>query len=153
MVGSIGFAGAVSWAPGPLTVFLFTALYLTPMLFNMFFHAVTSYLYRSYSPGLISAVVLFPALAWYLTSAFGRAGLLPSQWGVTATVLGAAIHAMDLASTTFFLKRRSSRLCDTVVRGPARPPVSSRRSPFSGAVRFIYYHSARRVRGGGDARD
>src|SRR5215472_2453484 len=35
MLCSIGFDGAVSWAPGSLPVFLFTALYLAPMLFNI----------------------------------------------------------------------------------------------------------------------
>jgi hypothetical protein len=107
IVCALGFAGLVSWAPGPLSVFLFTALYLVPILFNLLFHAASSYLYRSYSPGLITAVVLFPALSWYLTSAFARADLLRTEWGVTATVAGAVIHAIDLASTTFFLERRA----------------------------------------------
>jgi len=105
-VCAIGFAGMVSWAPAPFPVFLFTALYLAPMLFNLIFHAATSYFYRSYSPGLITAAVLFPALSWYLSSAFARAGLLRTQAAVMATVAGAVVHAIDLASTTFFLGRR-----------------------------------------------
>lgn len=121
MVCSIGFTGLVSLAPGPLSIFLFTALYLTPMLFNMIFHAATSYLYGSYSPGLLTAVVLFPALSWYLASAFAQAGLLRSEVALTATVAGALVHAIDLASTTFFwsgackhpgIIRTGSSLCD-----------------------------------------
>jgi Protein of unknown function with HXXEE motif len=100
MVSAIGFTGVVSCAPGPVSVFLFTALYLTPMLFNMIFHAATSYLYGSYSPGLLTAVVLFPAMSWYLISAFAQAGLLRAEAAAAAAVLGAVVHGIDLASTT-----------------------------------------------------
>ena len=107
IVCAIGFAGVVSWVPGPVSVFLFTALYLAPLLFNMIFHAATSYLYRSYSPGLVTAVALFPALFWYLISAFAQAGLLRAEAATAATVVGAVVHGLDLAPTTFFLERRA----------------------------------------------
>jgi len=107
IVSAIGFTGVVSWAPGPVSVFLFTALYLTPMLFNMIFHAATSYLYGSYSPGVLTAVVLFPALSWYLICGFAQAGLLRAETAAAATAIGAVVHGIDLASTTFFLKRRA----------------------------------------------
>jgi hypothetical protein len=107
IVSAIGFAGVVSWVPGPVPVFLFTALYLTPMLFNMIFHAATSYLYGSYSPGLLTAFAIFPALAWYLISAFAQAGLRRAEVAAAATVIGAVVHGIDLASTTFFLERRA----------------------------------------------
>jgi hypothetical protein len=99
-VGAIGFTGVVSWAPGPVSVFLFTALYLTPMLFNMIFHAATSYLYGSYSPGLLTAVVLFPALSWYLISAFAQAGLLRAEAAAAAAVIGAVVHGIDHGAAT-----------------------------------------------------
>jgi Protein of unknown function with HXXEE motif len=107
IVCAIGFTGVVSWAPRPVPVFLFTSLYLTPMLFNMIFHAATTYLYGSYSPGLLTAIALFPALSWYLISAFAQAGLLRAEVAAAATVTGAVVHAIDLASTTFFLERRA----------------------------------------------
>jgi hypothetical protein len=105
MLSAVGFAALASWKPRPLPVFLFTALYLAPMLFNLVFHAGTSVLYRSYSPGLVSALLLFPGLFWYLTSAFAAAGLLRTEAGIAATAAGAVLHTLDLASTTFFVER------------------------------------------------
>ena len=107
MLSAIGFAALVSWAPRPLTVFLFTSLYLAPMLFNLAFHAGASFWCRSYSPGLISAFALFPLLFWYLTSGFAGAGLLHTEVGMAATATGAVLHSLDLASTTFFVTRPS----------------------------------------------
>jgi hypothetical protein len=105
MLSALGLAALVSWAPRPVTVFLFTSLYLAPMLFNLVFHAGASFWYRSYSPGLFSAFVLFPLLFWYLTSAFAGAGLLPTEVAMAATAAGAALHSLDLVSTTFFVTR------------------------------------------------
>jgi hypothetical protein len=90
----------------PVTTFLFTALFLTPMVFNAVFHAAASVYFRSYSPGATSAVVLFPGLCWYLVSQFSEAGLLDAPTAIAAAVLGAALHAADLAFTTFFLERK-----------------------------------------------
>jgi hypothetical protein len=105
MLSAIGFAVLVSWVPRPVTVFLFTSLYLAPMLFNLVFHAGASLWYRSYSPGLISAFVLFPVLFWYLISVFAGAGLLRTEVGMAATAAGAVLHSLDLVSTTFFVTR------------------------------------------------
>jgi len=89
----------------PLTIFLFTAVFLTPMIFNAFFHAAASVYFRSYSPGTASALSLFPVLCWNLVRRFSEAGLLDAPSALAATVVGATIHCIDLASTTFFLQR------------------------------------------------
>jgi hypothetical protein len=118
IVSAIGFTGVVSWAPGPLPAFLFTALYLTPMLFNMIFRAATSNLYGSYSPGLLTAVVLFPALSWYLISAFAQAGLLRAEAAAAAAVIGVVVHGIDLASTTWrppHFSRSAARNCSCII--------------------------------------
>jgi hypothetical protein len=93
----------------PAAAFLFTALFLTPMVFNALFHLAASIYFRSYSPGTSSAVALFPALCWYLVDRFSDAGLLNARSALAAAVLGAAFHGIDLASTTFFLRRQSAR--------------------------------------------
>ena len=89
----------------PLTIFLFTAVFLTPMIFNAFFHAAASVYFRSYSPGTASALLIFPVLCWNLVRRFSEAGLLDAPSALAATVVGATIHCIDLASTTFFLQR------------------------------------------------
>ncbi len=105
IVLAVASAALVSLWPHPVLVFLFSALCLTPMLFNMLFHVAASVYYRSYSPGVVSALLLFPFLSWYLASLFSDAGLLNTPAGVLAAVIGAATHALDLASTTFFVRR------------------------------------------------
>ncbi len=105
MVSAIASAALVSLWTRPAAVFLFCALWLTPMLCNLLFHLGASIFYRSYSPGVASAVLLFPVLSWYLVSLFSDAGLLHTRVGMLATVIGVATHAVDLASTTFFVRR------------------------------------------------
>jgi len=103
------FAALVSLWPGPVSVFLFLALYLSPMVFNAVFHMTASVFYRSYSPGVISAALLFPALFWYLGSLSSQAGLLRTEVAMLATAIGAVVHMFDLASTTFFVGKHSPR--------------------------------------------
>ena len=74
------------------------------MLFNMVFHVAASILYRSYCLGIVTAVLLFPPLFWYLT----RDLPFDSRAGMLAMVIGAILHATDLATTTFFVQRRNN---------------------------------------------
>ena len=104
IVAAIASAALVSLWPHPVSVFLFCALSLTPMVFNTLFHLTASVFYRSYSPGVVSALLLFPVLSWYLVSLFSDTGLLHTRAGMLAVIAGAATHAMDLASTTFFVR-------------------------------------------------
>ena len=112
-VHALGLVLAVAWCafvslwPHPISIFLFWALCLSPMLFNAVFHVAASVVYRSYSPGAVSAFVLFPALACRLASSLSNTGLLGTETAIVATVIGAIVHALDLASTTFFVQQRS----------------------------------------------
>jgi len=76
MLSAIGFAVLVSLGATTHYVFLFTSLYLAPMLFNLAFHAWASFWYRSYSPGLISA--------YFLRRAPG--GIIPERCGIGKTM-------------------------------------------------------------------
>jgi hypothetical protein len=79
------------------------------MVFNSLFHLGTSVFFRRYSPGTTSALVLFPAVCWHVVSTSSHAGLLSAGGVLAATVIGAAFHTIDLASTTFFLHRKPPR--------------------------------------------
>ena len=107
LVSALIFAALVSLWPRPVSVFLFLALYLSPLVFNAVFHITASFFYRSYSPGAITAALLFPALFWYLGWLFSQAGLLRTDVAMLATAFGAVVHMLDLASTTFFVQRRT----------------------------------------------
>lgn len=106
MLFAIGLTGLVSFWPNPEVVFLFVALYLAPIVCNTVFHVATSIVYRSYSPGVVTALLLHPALFWYLLSLFQTAGLFSARAALAAILIGVMIHALDLASTTFFLNFR-----------------------------------------------
>jgi len=118
----------------PAAAFLFTALFLTPMVFNALFHLAASIYFRSYSPGTSSAVALFPALCWYLVDRFSDAGLLNARSALAAAVLGAAFHGIDLASTTFFLRRQSARCGLRALNPPGAPSASCAARIHSGAA-------------------
>ena len=65
--------------------------------------------FRRYSPGTTSALVLFPAVCWHVVSPFSHSAPLSAGGVLPATVIGAAFHTIDLASTTFFLHRKPPR--------------------------------------------
>ena len=109
LVSALAASAVVSLWTRPVPKFLFTALFLTPMVFNSLFHLGTSVFFRRYSPGTTSALVLFPAVCWHVVSTSSHAGLLSAGGVLAATVIGAAFHTIDLASTTFFLHRKPPR--------------------------------------------
>jgi hypothetical protein len=109
LVSALIFAALVSLWPRPVSVFLFLALYLSPMVFNAVFHITASVFYRSYSPGAVSAALLFPTLFLHLGRLFSQAGLLRTEVAMLATAIGAVVHMFDLASTTFFVRKQPFR--------------------------------------------
>ena len=54
----------------------------------------------------VSALLFYPVVFWYLVALFSSAGLLRTQAGKTATAIGAVVHAVDPAATTYFINRR-----------------------------------------------
>jgi hypothetical protein len=96
-------AAVVSRWPGTITAFLFTAFFLAPMVFNALFHLGSSLYFRSYSPGTASAALLFPALCWRLVALACDAQLLDAVSTMSAILIGAVVHSIDLAATTFFV--------------------------------------------------
>jgi len=105
LVSAFAASAVVSLWTRPVPIFLFTALFLTPMVFNSLFHLGASIFFRTYSPGTMSALALFPALCWYLVSISSDAGLLNARSALAATVVGASFHTIDLISITFFVQR------------------------------------------------
>ena len=107
LVSALMITALVSLWFRPVSVFLFLALYLSPMVFAAVFHITASFFCRRYSPGAIAAALLFPALFWYVGWLFSQAGLLRTDVAMLATAFGAVVHMLDLASTTFFVQRRT----------------------------------------------
>jgi hypothetical protein len=62
------------------------------MLWNPVFHVGTTVAYREYSPGLVTAVALFPALWWRETRTALRTGRLSRRGVAVAALAGGLLH-------------------------------------------------------------
>ena len=94
---------ALVWRfPNRTMVFLFFALCLTESVFNTVFHLAASAASRTYVPGLITALVLYPPLFWYLSRLAHREGLLEMLPGAAAFALAGVVHAFDVSNNVFF---------------------------------------------------
>lgn len=62
------------------------------MLWNPVFHAGTTIAYREYSPGLVTAVTLFPALWWRETRRALSTGRLSRRGAALCALAGGAAH-------------------------------------------------------------
>lgn len=102
------FSTVVSAFPNRWTVFLFFALCLTESVLNTLFHAGTTAAYGVYSPGLISSLVIYVPLYWYLTGLAYREHLLTGAAGLIAATMAVPAHTLDVLKTVYFLDAHSS---------------------------------------------
>jgi hypothetical protein len=70
----------------------YAAVVCQQMLWNPVFHVGTTVAYREYSPGLVTAVTLFPALWWRETRFALRRGRLSRHGVVAGVVVGGVMH-------------------------------------------------------------
>lgn len=97
------FSALVSAVPSRSLVFLYIAVCLAPSVFNTLFHVGATAFYRSYSPGLITALVVYPPLFLCLGELSFREGLLTPLNGLIAAVLAGGVHTLDIATSVFFV--------------------------------------------------
>jgi len=90
-------------------VFLFFALCFSESVLNGLFHVGATAFSGVYCPGLITALVLYPPLFWYLSQVAYREGLLTNTLGLVAFFIAAVIHIMDVATSVFGVKPQSDR--------------------------------------------
>jgi uncharacterized protein with HXXEE motif len=70
----------------------YAAIVCQQLLWNPVFHLGTTVAYREYSPGLVTALALFPALWWRETRRGLRAGRLSGRRVALCAVAGGLIH-------------------------------------------------------------
>jgi hypothetical protein len=78
-----------------------TAVLSQQTLWNPVFHAGTTVAYREYSPGLVTALALFPATWAALTAAAIREGRISRRAVAVSAVAGAGVHAAAVARQVY----------------------------------------------------
>ena len=94
----------VWFSPSRTIVFLFFATCVTQAFFNIFFHVGTTVAFHAYSPGVITSLVLYPPLVFYLTRLAYQEGLLSAGMGILVFFLGGAVHTVAVARQVFFVR-------------------------------------------------
>ena len=96
---AVAFCGLASMFANRVVVFLFFALCFSESVLNGLFHVGATALSGVYCPGLITALVLYPPLFWYLSQVAYREGLLTNTLGVVAFLIAVVIHTVDVATS------------------------------------------------------
>ena len=82
---------------------------MSECVLNGLFHVGATALSGVYCPGLITALVLYPPLFWYLSQIAHREGLLTNTLGLVTFLIAAVIHTVDVVTSVFGLKLRARR--------------------------------------------
>jgi len=109
MVFAIAFCALASIFSNPHVVFFFFALCLSESVLNSLFHVGATAVSGVYCPGLITALVLYPPLFWYLSQLAYREGLLTNTLGLVAFLIAVVIHTVDVATSVFGVKAQLHR--------------------------------------------
>jgi hypothetical protein len=109
MVFAIAFCALASIFPNRFVVFLLFALCLSESVLNSLFHVGATAFSGVYCPGLITALLVYPPLYWYLSQLAYREGLLTNTLGVVAFLIAVVIHTVDVATSVFGVKLQSHR--------------------------------------------
>lgn len=87
----LGLTGWASRRPAPLPAFLLLSWASGNLFWNFVFHLVTTLLYGRYSPGLVTAVLLYVPVSVAVGRAALREGVLPPAAFAAAMAVGAAL--------------------------------------------------------------
>ena len=107
LVGTAGATGLVTRSGSrPLFLAFYTGVLTQEALWNTAFHAVMTGRHRAYSPGLVTALVLFLPLWWRVPRLAMREGLLTPRGVALAALAAGALHALVVARQVFFVELR-----------------------------------------------
>jgi hypothetical protein len=92
----------IRWFPNRAVIFVFFTLIFTPAVcFNILFHAGATAAFGAYSPGLLTALTLYPPLFYVVTRQVFREGLLTNRTAAISLVLAGLVHAADVSHNVF----------------------------------------------------
>jgi hypothetical protein len=92
----------IRWFPNRAVNFVFFTLIFTPAVcFNILFHAGATAAFGAYSPGLLTALTLYPPLFYIVSRRAFREGLLTNRAAVVSFALAGLFHAADVSHNVF----------------------------------------------------
>ena len=107
---TLAFSAIVSAFPSPILIFLLYALVIVQgTFFNPLFHAGATAAFGTYSPGLLTSLIIHLPLFYFLSALMFREGLLSHRAGWAAFWLGGGLHAAVVARTVFWVPKPAQK--------------------------------------------
>jgi hypothetical protein len=113
-IGTVGATTMVTRQPAErrtLGLAYYTFVVTQQAVFNALFHALTTVVYREYSPGLVSSILMVP-LWRRLTRAALAERRLTARDVIVCTMVAGVVHASVVARQVFFLGIPDNRASD-----------------------------------------
>jgi hypothetical protein len=102
IVSAFVLAAVVSHYPNVVIVFLFFAFILAPgLFFNTFFHAGASLMTREYCPGVVTALMVYLPVFFFIAHLAWRESLINAATLPLALVVAAAFHTWEVGHNVF----------------------------------------------------
>jgi len=92
----------IRYYPSPSVTFLFFTFAFTPaVFFNILFHAGATAVFRAYSPGLLTAITIYPVTFFLVTRQALRERLISKRAAMISFFLAGVFHAADVSHNVF----------------------------------------------------
>jgi hypothetical protein len=92
----------IRYFPNRVVIFLFFTFVFTPaVFFNIIFHAGCTAVFGAYSPGLLTAITIYPITFFAVSRQALREHLLSNPAATISFLLGGLFHAADVSHNIF----------------------------------------------------
>src|SRR5437667_3240508 len=102
IVAAVLAPAVIRFFPNRVVIFMFFTFVFTPSVcFNIIFHAGATAVFGTYSPGLLTALTLYPPLFCIVVRLAFREGLLTNRVALFSFAFAGIIHAADVSHNVF----------------------------------------------------
>ena len=92
----------LGWSRNRIVTFIFFTFVFTPAVcFNVVFHAGATAAFGVYSPGLLTALTLYPPIFYLVSRQALREGLITHRMAIISFVIAGLFHAADVSHNVF----------------------------------------------------
>jgi len=102
IIGAFIAAAVVFYFPNRTVIFLFLTFMFTPaVFFNALFHSGAALYFRAYCPGVITALLLYLPLYWFVSRLAYRERLISTRLALISFILAGGFHAAEVGHNVF----------------------------------------------------